>query len=138
MDAPERYEQLIAYLESHLPEPVERHEHADGTLEFVAGEPPEIVVSLTEGSVVVSGLTPVRDTPRTMAARLRRVGLLKWRRLPETALFNALGALLKGVRESRAAQFRTCEACGQPTPPERLQKDGVCQTCAEHRKRVVH
>lgn len=138
MDAPERYEQLIAYLDSHLPEPVERHEHADGTLEFVAGEPPEIVVALTERSVVVSELAPVQGAPRSLAARLRRVGLLKWRRLPETALFNALGALLKGVRDSRAAQFRECETCGQATPPERLQRDGVCQTCAEHRGRIVH
>jgi hypothetical protein len=138
MDAPERYEQLIAYLESHLPRPAERHEHADGSLEFVAGDPPEIAVSLTERSVIVFGFAAVQDTPHTLAAKPRRVGVLKWRRLPETALFNALGALLKGAREARAAQFRACEVCGHETPPERLQRDGVCRECAEQQRRFVH
>jgi hypothetical protein len=138
MDAPERFEQLIAYLESHLPRPAERHEHADGSLEFVAGEPPEIAVSLTERSVIVCEFAAVRVTPHRLAARPRRVGVLKWRRLPETALFNALGTLLKGAREARAAQFRACHSCGQDTPPERLQPDGLCHACAERQRRFVH
>ena len=138
MDAPERYEQLIAYLESHLPEPLERHERADGTLQLVAGDPPELVVLLTEASVVVSEFAAVRDTPRTLLPRPRRVGLLKWRRLPETALFNALAALLKGASEARTSRFRTCEECGRRTPPERLRSDRVCQECADQQGRAVH
>ena len=34
MSQPERYEQLIAFLESQLPSPVERQEDADGSLHF--------------------------------------------------------------------------------------------------------
>ena len=54
MDAPERYEQLIAFLDTNLSAPVERHESADGAVQFVGGEPADVVVSLTESSVVVS------------------------------------------------------------------------------------
>ena len=101
MDAPERYEQLIAFLDSNLPSPVDRQEAADGSVQFIGGEPAEVVVSLTETSVIVSEFAGVWETPFTFAARPRRVGVLKWRRLPETALFNALSALIKGAREAR-------------------------------------
>jgi len=53
MDAPERYEQLIAFLDSNLPSPVDRQEAADGSMQFTGGEPAEVVVSLTETSVLV-------------------------------------------------------------------------------------
>ena len=44
MDAPERYEQLIAFLDSNLSNPVDRQESADGTVQFVGGEPADVVV----------------------------------------------------------------------------------------------
>ena len=59
MDAPERYEQLIAFLESNLPAPVDRQETADGSVQFIGGEPAEVVVSLTETSVLVSEFSGV-------------------------------------------------------------------------------
>ena len=90
MDAPERYEQLIAFLDTNLSAPVERQEAADGAVQFVGGEPADVVVSLTESSVIVSEFAGVWETPFTFTAKPRRVGVLKWRRLPETALFNAL------------------------------------------------
>ena len=101
MDAPERYEQLIAFLDTNLSAPVDRQEAADGTVQFVGGEPADVVVSLTETSVIVSEFAGVWETPFTFAAKPRRVGVLKWRRLPETALFNALQVLIKGAREAR-------------------------------------
>ena len=54
MDAPERFEQLIAFLDSNLPAPVERQESADGSVQFTGGEPAQVVVSLTETSVIVA------------------------------------------------------------------------------------
>src|SRR5207247_6612937 len=72
MDAPERYEQLIAYLESNLPAPVDRQETADGAVQFIAGEPAEVVVSLTETSVLVSEFSGVWESPFPFAARPRR------------------------------------------------------------------
>src|SRR5262249_12231815 len=59
VDTAERYEQLIAYLSSRLPEPVEQHEHADGSLQFIAGDPAEVVVLLTDTSVIVSEFAAV-------------------------------------------------------------------------------
>ncbi len=138
MDTAERYEQLIAYLSSRLSEPVEQHEQADGSLQFIAGDPPEVVVVLTDTSVVVSEFAAAREVPHALTVKPRRVGVLKWRRLPENELFNALAALLKGAREARTAQFRVCEECGRGTPPERLSTESVCQDCADQHRRLVH
>jgi hypothetical protein len=138
MDAPERYEQLIAFLDSHLTG--ERHEHADGTLQFTGGDPPEVIVLLTETNVIVFIYAAVWNTQHGMTPRPRRIGLLKWRRLPETALFNALGVLIKGAREARLASFRACGECGRSTAPEWMCDDGVCRSCDEdeRRRRIVH
>ena len=60
-EAPERYEQLIAFLGSNLPKPVARQEDADGSLQFTGGDPPEVVVVLTDSSVIVSEFVGVWD-----------------------------------------------------------------------------
>jgi hypothetical protein len=138
VDAPERFEQLIAFLESNLPPPVERQEAADGSMHFTGGDPAQVVVALTETSVVVSEFAGVWESPFTLAARPRRVGVLKWRRLPETALINALTALIKGAREARQSRFQACRYCGQSTAPEWMQPDGVCQSCADQHSGAVH
>jgi hypothetical protein len=138
MDGPERYEQLIAYLNSNLPRPVERQETDDGRIQFVAGEPAEVVAELTATSVIVSEFAGVWETPFRFAARPRRVGVLKWRRLPETALWNALAALLKGAREARLGRFQTCVYCGRHTAPEWLHDAGVCQACADQHSGAIH
>jgi hypothetical protein len=136
VDTAERYEQLIAYLTSRLAEPVEQREHADGSLQFVAGDPPAVLVVLTDTSVIVSAFSAVGESVHTLTIRPRRVGVLKWRRLPENELFNALAALLKGAREVRASQYRVCEECGRGTPPERLSSETVCQDCVDRRRHV--
>lgn len=131
MDVPERYEQLIAFLDNNLPAPVERQENADGSLQFVGGDPTEVVVLLTETSVVVASFAAVWDTPYTLTPRPRRVGVLKWRRLPESPLLSALSALIKGAREARAAGFRKCGTCGRTTAPEWMHDESLCTSCAE-------
>ena len=138
MDAPERYQQLIAFLDSHVTG--ERHELADGTLQFIGGDPPEVVVLLTETSAMVFEYAAVWNTQHTLTPKPRRVGLLKWRRLQETALFNALGVLIKGAREARLAAFRACQECGRMTAPEWMDDDQVCRTCSDQIRRqgVVH
>ena len=88
MDAPERYEQLIAFLSSNLTSPVDRQEHADGSIKFIAGEPADVVVLLTDTSVIVSEFSGVWETPFTFRGEAASSRLLKWRRLPESALWN--------------------------------------------------
>ena len=136
--APERFEQLIAFLGSNLPAPVERQEDVDGAIRFTGGDPPEVVVVLTDSSVVVSQFSGVWESPFTFSARPRRVGVVKWRRLPENALLNAIAALVKGAREARLASFVTCQYCGQRTAPEWLHDEGVCQACADQHSGAIH
>jgi hypothetical protein len=138
MDVPERYEQLIAFLDSNLPSPVDRQDAADGSIQFVAGDPAEVVVSLTDTSVIVSEFSGVWESPFTFVAKPRRVGIVKWRRLPETPLLNALTALVKGAREARLSRFEVCSYCGHNTAPEWMHDDGVCQACADQHSGAIH
>jgi len=138
MDAPERYEQLIAYLASQLPSPVEQRETDDESLQFTAGDPPEVVAVLTQRSISVYEFAGVWESPFTFTVKPRRVGVLKWRRLPENSLLAALSALIKGAREIRQASFQTCQYCGRRTPPEWLHDAGVCQSCTDRHSGSLH
>jgi len=138
MDAPERYEQLIAFLNSNLPGPVELQESEDGVLQFIGGDPPEVVAVLTSTSVIVSQFAGVWESTFKFTATPRRVGLLKWRRLPENALLAALSALIKGAREARLASFQVCQYCRRPTAPEYLHDAGVCQACTDQHSGAIH
>ena len=146
MDAPERFEQLIAFLNSQLPAPVSEEGGAGGAIVFTAGEPPEVVVQLTASSVIVSEFAvQTRLTPMSMLGsahlnavpRPRRVGALNWKRLPENALLSALTALVRGAAQSRRATYRTCQVCEALTPPEWMYNDEVCHRCSE-REQAVH
>jgi hypothetical protein len=137
-DVPERYEQLIAYLGSNLPAPVERLEEEDGAIRFTGGDPPEVVVVLTDSSVTVAEFSGEWETPLVFRAKPRRVGLVKWRRLPENALLAAISALVKGAREARMASFQTCQYCGQRTAPEWLHDENVCESCAHQHSGAIH
>ena len=138
LDVPERYEQLIAFLGSNLPGPVERQEDTDGAIRFTGGDPPEVVVLLSDTAVIVASFAGEWETPLTFRARPRRVGTVKWRRLPENALLAAITALVKGAREARLASFQVCQYCGQRTAPEWLHDDGVCQSCADRHSGAIH
>jgi|ERR1700694_816110 hypothetical protein len=138
MDNPERYEQLIAFLDSQLPRPVDRQAFANGALEFTGGDPAQVVVLLTDTSVVVSEFAGVWETPFNFVAAPHRVGLVKWNRLPETPLMNAISALIKGAREARLSQFQTCQYCDTNTAPEWLHDDHVCQACAVNHLGAIH
>lgn len=138
MDPSERYEQLIAFLGSQLPEPVDQQSEVDGTLQFLAGDPPEVVVFLTGTSVIVSEFSGAWETAFKFVTRPRRIGVLKWRRLPETALWQALSALIKGAREARMSRFQVCQFCEKNTAPEWLHDERICQSCADQHSGAIH
>lgn len=127
----ERLEQLMALIGSQLPEPVDQHTAEDGSMIFVGGAPPEVVVHLRDSSVRVSAYAGVWESADRFAVRPWAVGMLKWRRLPETALMHALTTLIKGAREARLAQYRPCRLCERTYPPEALMAGDVCASCAE-------
>ena len=72
-DSPERYEQVIAFLGTNLPQPVERDDDGEGSIRFTAGDPPEVVVLLTPTSVIVAEFTGEWESPLTFVAKPRRV-----------------------------------------------------------------
>jgi len=138
MNAPERFEQLIAFLDSQLPAPVDQHPSADGSIQFIGGDPAEVVAVLTARSVIVSEFAGVWETPFKFSARPRRVGIVRWRRLPENALLAALSALIKGAREARMASFLVCTQCRRRTAPEWMHDESVCQACADQYSGAIH
>jgi hypothetical protein len=138
MDTEGRFEQLIAFLNSQLPAPVEEREVGDGSMTFTGGEPPEVIALLTDTSVVVSEFAGRWESSLTFAVHPRRVGVVKWRRLPETEMLNAIGALIKGARHARLSRYQVCQYCGRTTAPEWLHDDGVCQSCADMHSGAVH
>lgn len=138
MESPERYEQLLAFLGSHLPQPVDQRTDAEGAVQFLGGDPPEVVALVTASSVIVFEFDGVWESAFKFAARPRRVGLLKWKRLPESAMWTALNALIKGAREARQARFQVCRYCGRTTAPEWLHDEGVCQSCGEQHGGAIH
>ena len=138
MNNEERFEQLLAFLGSQLPKPVDQQEAEDGSVVFMAGEPVEVVVRLTDTNVVVSEFDGVWKTSFHFAVKPRRVGVLKWRRLPETELMNALAALIKGARHARLARYQVCAFCGQTTAPELLHDEKMCESCAERNRGLIH
>jgi hypothetical protein len=130
MAGTERFEQLIAFLGSHLPEPVEQQPDGTGGIVFTGGSPGEVIAHLTDSVVVIAEFRVRWENPGTPVVNARRVGVLKWRRLPETPLMNAIASLIKGAREMRLARYRMCLYCGTSNPPEWLQSEGLCRTCA--------
>ena len=114
----ERFEQLIAFLGSQLPKPIDQRDGDQGSIVFMAGDPVEVIVTLTQSSAIVSEFDGIWETPYHFAVRPRRMGTVKWRRLPETELMNALAALIKGTRHARLARFQLCGYCGHNTAPE--------------------
>jgi hypothetical protein len=134
----ERFEQMIAFLGSQLPDPVDQQPEDDGSLIFTGGSPGEVVVHLTSSKVTVSEYAGTWESSARFTVKPRRVGTLLWSRLPETPLFNALSALIKGARDMRHSRYRPCAFCGEKQPPELLFDDGVCVACAEPQPYRVH
>ena len=137
MSVAEHYEQLLAFISTHLPEPFTQ-EDVDGAVIFTAGAPSEVIVRLTDTAVFVDEYAIRWETPYTQVVRPRRVGMLKWRRLPESQLMSIVGALIKGASATRRGRYRTCRVCGQTNAPEWMADGSTCQQCAEREVGVVH
>lgn len=138
MDAPERFEQLIAFLSSNLPQPVEQLPDETGGIVFTGGSPAEVVAHLTNSRVAIAEYAGAWDTPYAFTMKPRRVGIVRWRRLPESELMNAIGQLIKGARAMRLARYRTCRFCEKLQPPEWMHEEGLCVWCADREAGVIH
>ena len=95
-------------------------ELADGSLLFTGGSPGEVVARLTKVSVTIEQYAVHWETPYTPVMRPRRVGLVKWRRLPESTVMNVVEQLIRGARDARLSHYVTCQLCGETKPPEKV------------------
>ena len=138
MTPSERYEQLIAYLSTHLPHPIEQEERDGGILVFTGGSPGQVIARLTHATVIVEEYGVRWETPFKPVVHSRRVGVVNWRRLPETVLMTVVGQLIKGAREARLSRYRVCRFCGRTNPPEWQRADDTCEACAAHELGIVH
>ena len=138
MEASERYEQLIAFLNTHLPSPVQQEELTDGTLMFTGGSPGEVIARLTRTSVIVEQYAVRWETPYTPVMRPRRVGAVNWRRLSESVVMSVVEHLIRGAREARLARYATCQLCGEKRPPEWMENADICQQCSASVLGSVH
>jgi hypothetical protein len=137
MPPEEHYEQLLAFIATHMPAPFTQ-EDVEGVIVFTGGSPGEVVVRLTDSAVIVEEYAVRWEAPGTPVLRPRRVGLVKWRRLPESPLMNVVAELIRGARDTRRSRYRTCLFCGRTKPPEWMADQTTCQSCAEHELGVVH
>ena len=138
MDGSERFEQLIAFIGSQLPKPVDARDGGDGSIIFTGGDPSEVIVQLTQSSVLVAEFAAVWDPPDTFRIKPRPIADLQWPNLGETALMNALSALINGTREARLAKYGICAECGAHTPPEQMGADDVCRGCTGPSHGTIH
>ena len=137
MGSDEHYEQLLAFIGTHIPTPFTQ-EDVEGVVIFTGGEPGEVVVRLTDRAVIVEEYAVRWAAPDTPVLRPRRVGMVRWRRLPESQLMSVVGDLIKGAREKRRSRYRACFFCLKTNAPEWMADDTTCRSCAEHELGVVH
>jgi hypothetical protein len=77
---PESYEPLLAFIAAQLSRPVSQREEENGTLIFTGGHPPEVIVCLKAGIVVVAEYSLRWNGPHTATVRPITIGSVKWRR----------------------------------------------------------
>jgi hypothetical protein len=137
MSRSEHYEQLLAFISTHMPVPFSQ-EDADDAVVFTGGSPGEVIVRLTDREVIVEEYAVRWETPFTPVLRPRRIGLVKWRRLKESHLMTIVGELIKAARNSRRSRYRPCGACGKVVPPESMADTTTCQRCHQRVAALVH
>ena len=130
-------EEWHAFIAAHLPEPVQREEREDGAY-LTGGDPGEVVVRLSRGSVTVWEFAVTWDGPYTQVVTPVRVGSVRWRRVSERAGMKAVQALIEAAKEARRSKFRVCQRCSERHPPEWMHDVEVCVSCAQRHSGAVH
>jgi hypothetical protein len=131
-------DEWMAFISTHLPEPVTQDHGPDGLIVFTGGDPGEVVVHLTESTVVVFEYCVRRDPLLAPRVAPRRIGAVRWRRAPNPEMIKAVAALIAAARESRLQKFRVCDNCELSKPPEHMHDERLCQACAAEQEAVTH
>ena len=129
-DFPEGWEDWLALFGARLPRPVRRTEQADGSLTFVAGDPPIVIARLTRSAIRVA---QVRRLSRKAGARVvhyRWLGRVAWRGLPGRLSVRLVEHLVSVAREVRLAQYGRCFVCNRRLPREWMADEETCRRCS--------
>lgn len=131
------FEEWLAYITTHLPTPVTEEQTGEGTT-FTGGDPGQVIVRLTRSRITVLEYAIEWTGPHTPVLAPRRIGTVVWGRARTHEMTKAVAALIEAAREARLAKFRVCERCERSTPPEWMDNERVCQSCADADLGVVH
>ena len=138
MSVEEHYEQLLAFISTHIPTPFTQ-EDIEGAVIFTGGSPAEVVVRLTDTAVIVEEYavrwealyTPVRaaatSRDREVAQAPRVAADDRGRRVDQGRTRHAA---LQATAPARSAA-RPTRRSGWPT-------DTTCRSCAKQELGVVH
>lgn len=125
---PEGWEEWVAFLTAHLPEPTQQEVALSGVTFFTAGDPPEVVVRLSHSSITVLGFACERGES---IWRRRRLGIIMWRQLASGTAMTLVGGLIASAHDMRLATYRQCDRCEKMKPPEQMHDgEDVCLECA--------
>jgi hypothetical protein len=129
---------LIAAIRKQLPKPVRKVVEADGSTVFIAGDPGEVIVRVSDSSLTVFEFAVEWIGPHQHEFREVPVARLEWPELPRARAIDAIAALIAATRASRLAKYRKCRFCGETSPPEWMTKKDVCDGCAEAHLGIIH
>ena len=127
---PEAWEEWVAFLTAHLPEPIREETALPGVTFFTAGDPPEVGVRLSHSSITVLGFT---SDPQGAVLRPRRLGIIMWPQLASGKAMALVAGLIGSAREMRQATYRQCYVCEKMKPLEQMHEEDVCLECARER-----
>ena len=134
----EHYEEWLAFLATHLTDPIAQQVLPDGSVTLVGGDPPEVIVQLTESAITVYQYAVYRESPTSATVLPLEVGSVVWERIRNGHAVTAVRALIQAARASRLAAYVRCESCDQLTPPEGMHDAATCEACTPDDPRVVH
>jgi hypothetical protein len=130
-DFPEGWEDWLAFFGAQLPAPVKRFESGSGTLTFVAGDPPEVVVRLTHRAIRVAEVHRLSRRDAARVVHYRWVGRIAWRWLPGRHSVKMVEQLVAAARQGRLGRYGACFVCGRRLPPEWMADADTCRRCVK-------
>lgn len=131
-------EEWLAFITTHLPQPVSQEIALDGSTYLSGGDPGEVIVRLTRSTITVWEYAVSWNTPDSPTVQPIRVGSVVWRRIQNASAVSAVHALIEAARESRLGTFSVCSHCQRRQPPELMHDDDVCQSCAQRDLGIVY
>ena len=121
--------------------PLREEASPDGTTQLIAGDPGEVVVTVSKERVSVFEYAIEWQGPGTPVERHAPLGdirLAGLSGLSGTDLKRLLSALVKVTRRRRRQRFRKCKLCNERNPPEWMHSRAICQGCAAQKLGVVY